>query len=146
MIICNILFKYQMCNNRYYFDNYFLSEKCFQSFWKTFIDDFWKNRGMGMILEKSCYKKFRKIHWKTPDMDRSSHIKCSIEKSVLKKVFFIKKETPTQVLSCEICEIFRNLFLQNTPGELLLNGLLYLVMLQALNCSFAKNRATIFSR
>ena len=28
-----------------------------------------------------------------------------------------QKEIPTQVLSCEICEILRKLFLQNTSGD-----------------------------
>ena len=32
---------------------------------------------------------------------------------------FIKKETPAKTLFCEICEIFKNLFLQNTSGWLL---------------------------
>ena len=26
---------------------------------------------------------------------------------------FIKKETPTQMFSCEICEVFQNIFLKN---------------------------------
>ena len=33
----------------------------------------------------------------------------------------IKKETLAQVFSCELCEIFKNIFLQNTSGRLLLN-------------------------
>ena len=28
---------------------------------------------------------------------------------------FIKKETPTQVFSCEFCEIFTNIFFHRTP-------------------------------
>ena len=32
---------------------------------------------------------------------------------------FLKKETPTQVLSCEFCKIFKNTFLQNSSGQLL---------------------------
>ena len=35
---------------------------------------------------------------------------------------FIKKETLTQVFSCESCNIFKNTFLQNTSGRLLLTG------------------------
>ena len=33
---------------------------------------------------------------------------------------FIKKETLAQVFSCEFCEFFKNTFLQNTSGRLLL--------------------------
>ena len=29
---------------------------------------------------------------------------------------FIRKDTQTQMLSCEFCEIFKNIFLQNTSG------------------------------
>ena len=36
------------------------------------------------------------------------------------KVFnFIKKETPTQVFSCEICQLFKNTFLKNICEQLL---------------------------
>ena len=35
----------------------------------------------------------------------------------LAPVTLLKKETPTQVFSCELCEIFKNNFLQNTSGE-----------------------------
>ena len=56
---------------------------------------------------------------------RSSHRRCSCSKVFLKisqnsqentcwslfnKVFLIKKETPTQVFSCEFCNIFKNPF------------------------------------
>ena len=34
---------------------------------------------------------------------------------------FIKKETLAHGLSCEFCEVFKNTFLQNTSGRLLLN-------------------------
>ena len=34
--------------------------------------------------------------------------------------FFLKKEIPTQVFSCEICKIFEKPFLQNISGRLLL--------------------------
>ena len=65
---------------------------------------------------------------------RSSHQKCSLKKGVLENFAkfigkhlcqglffnkveafnFIKKETLTQVFSCEFCEVFNNTFLQNT--------------------------------
>ena len=47
------------------------------------------------VLENRCCQKFRKIHRKTPVLESEA---CN----------FIKKETPTQVLSCEFCEIFEN--------------------------------------
>ena len=47
---------------------------------------------------KKCSEKFRKFDRKTP---------------VLESVF--EKETPTQVLSCKICEIFKNTFFKRTP-------------------------------
>ena len=68
---------------------------------------------------------------------RSNHRRCSVKKGVLKNfskfigkhlcwslflnkitgwgLHFIKKETPTQVLSCEFCEIFKNTFFHWTP-------------------------------
>ena len=33
---------------------------------------------------------------------------------------FIEKETPAQLVSCKFCQIFKNTFLQNTSGRLLL--------------------------
>ena len=76
-------------------------------------------------------------------IDRSSQQGCSVKKGVLKnfakftgkhlcqslflnKVVgaacnFMKKETLAQMLSCEFCKIFKNTFLQNTSGWLLLN-------------------------
>ena len=46
------------------------------------------------------------------------------KKSILKKVWacnIIKKETPTQVFSCEFCEILEQLFHRTPLGEMLLN-------------------------
>ena len=75
------------------------------------------------------------------NISRSSHQKCSINKSVLRNFTkftgnhlcqslffnkvaracnFIKKETLAQVFSCEFCEILKNTFLHNTSGRLLL--------------------------
>ena len=34
---------------------------------------------------------------------------------ITSKQLFIKKETPTQVFSCEFCEIFKNSFSYGTP-------------------------------
>ena len=62
---------------------------------------------------------------------RSSHRRCSRKKRVL-KVFLqnlqestragvlFKKETPTQMFSCEFCKIFKNIAFQNTSGRVLL--------------------------
>ena len=52
------------------------------------------------------------------ELFRSSHRRCSMKKLFLKIVSapqaqacnFIKKETRTQVFSCELCEIFKNTF------------------------------------
>ena len=35
----------------------------------------------------------------------------------LRPATLLKKETLAQVFSCEFCEISKNTFLQNTPGE-----------------------------
>ena len=59
---------------------------------------------------------------------RSSHRRCSVKMVFLKILQnsqencrhacnFIKKETLAQVFSCEFCEISKNIFLQNTPGQ-----------------------------
>ena len=42
--------------------------------------------------------------------------RCSVKKVFLKisKIFFIKKETLAQVVSCEFCEIFKNPFFHRT--------------------------------
>ena len=34
----------------------------------------------------------------------------------MSKSFFIKKETLTQVFSCEFCETFKNIFVYRTPS------------------------------
>ena len=76
-------------------------------------------------------------------MFKSSHRRCSLKNGVLKKFaksigknlcqslffnkvagltcIFIKKETLAQVTSCEFCEIFKNTFLIEHLGRLLLN-------------------------
>ena len=41
---------------------------------------------------------------------RGSHLKCSIEKAVLKNFAVYQKVTLTQVFSCEYCEIFKNTY------------------------------------
>ena len=60
-------------------------------------------------MKKGVLKKFPKFHRKTP----------------LSESRFLKKETPTQVFSCEICEIFKNTYfeehLRTTVPTLLLN-------------------------
>ena len=47
-------------------------------------------------MKKGVLKKFPKFHRKAPVSE--SH--------------FLKKETPTQVFSCEICEIFKNAYFE----------------------------------
>ena len=56
-----------------------------------------------MFYKKGVLKNFSECTWKQ-----------------LRSVTLIKK-TPVQVFSCEICEIFKNLFWQNTSGRLLLD-------------------------
>ena len=55
---------------------------------------------------------------------RSSHLRCSVIKGVLRNFAkvckILQKETLTQVFSYELCEISKNIFLQNTSGWLLL--------------------------
>ena len=47
-------------------------------------------------------------------------ISCRSKVTGLRPANFIKKETPTQLV-CELCEIFKNTFLQNSSGWLLLS-------------------------
>ena len=49
-----------------------------------------------MFFKKRCSEKFRKFHGKTP---------------VLESLFFVV-ETPMQMFSCEIYEIFKNTYLE----------------------------------
>ena len=77
-------------------------------------------------------------------MARSSHQRCSVRKSVLRNFTnFIKKETLAQVFSCELCEISKNTFLQNTYGRLLLNGYIPHRDFQNKKYSELKNQITI---
>ena len=97
-----------------------------------------------MISEKpeACVKKVffdynryhHKVHhiiyynemWKQElSFSRRSHQRCSVKKVFLKNSLnlqentqacnFVKKETLTQVLSCEFCEIFKNTCFYSTP-------------------------------
>ena len=53
----------------------------------------------------------RKVVWKQFSTYRSSHRRCFVRKGVLiNSCNFIKKETLTQVFSCEFCEISKNTF------------------------------------
>ena len=54
-------------------------------------------------FKKECSKTFHKICWKTPVT-----------------VCFSRKETPVQMFCCEFYEMFKNAFIQNTSGQLLL--------------------------
>ena len=49
-------------------------------------------------------------------LPRSSHRRCSSKRVFLKTYTYnFIKETPIQVFSCEICEIFKNNFFYRTP-------------------------------
>ena len=52
-----------------------------------------------------CSKKFRNVHRKTPVLET-----LFIKVTGLTACILIKKETPTQVFSCEYCKIFKNSF------------------------------------
>ena len=53
-----------------------------------------------VFCKKGGLKNFRIIHRKTPVLELENT--CN----------FIKKGTPTQVISCEYCEIFKNTYLE----------------------------------
>ena len=55
-------------------------------------------------------KKFYKFHLKTPVLENTRPQECN----------FVKKETLTEVFSCEIEKFLRTPFLKNTSGQLLL--------------------------
>ena len=59
----------------------------------------------GGVLQKGVLKKFAKFTGK--------HLCCglSLNKVRAEPCNFIKKETPTQVLSCKLCQIFKSIFL-----------------------------------
>ena len=58
----------------------------------------------GGVLQNRCFSKFCKFHRKTPVLE-----------SLYDKVALYYKKTPTQVFTCEICEIFKNTFFCRTP-------------------------------
>ena len=89
---------------------------------------------MSKLFLKERNKRREKLREKT--LYRSSHRRCSEKQDVLRnfakftgkhlwqRLFFnkvagassfIKKETPTQVFSCEFCEITTNIFFYRTP-------------------------------
>ena len=53
-----------------------------------------------------------------------------------------KKETLAQVFFCEFCEILKNTFLQNTPGQLLLQ--IDQRIRRCSNCVLCNNRRDLF--
>ena len=61
-----------------------------------------------VFYEKGCSQKFHKICWKTPVSE-----------------LVIKREIPTQVFSCEFCEIFKNNFFTEPLRWLLLRVLMH---------------------
>ena len=62
------------------------------------------------VLQKRCSQKFGNIRKKTPVLE--SHFD---KVAGLKAWIFIKAETPTQVFSCEYCEIIKNNFFLEHP-------------------------------
>ena len=75
------------------------------------------------VIRTPIQKKNKKTKKRTPIWStRSSHQRCSVRKGVLEAEVcnFMKKETLSQVFSCEFCEISKNTFLQKTSGRLLL--------------------------
>ena len=61
-------------------------------------------------LENRCSRKFPNIHRKTPVLESLfNKVVC------LNACNLIKKETPTQMFSCENCETFKNTFFYRTP-------------------------------
>ena len=80
----------------------------------VFLKSNWQHivqkRSPEVFYEKSCSWKFHKI--------RRKHLCQSLFFNTSLQLY--KKETLVQVFSCEFCEIFKNIFLQNTSGRLLL--------------------------
>ena len=78
----------------------------------------------GWVLDKSlniiidlykCQQKFQNFLWNLRTFFGWTHNTRPV--TFIKKTFiFIKKETPTQLFSCELWEIFRNTFLQITSS------------------------------
>ena len=57
-----------------------------------------------VFCKKTCSEKFPNFHIKTP-VRESLLLKLKISN-------LIKRETPTQIFSCEICKIFKNTYIQ----------------------------------
>ena len=96
---------------------------------------FWKTSHNSQLITRSSHPDFDRIKrkdvlfyrvagWK-PETVRSSHWRCSVKQGVLEKFHCKKpllqslfskatvpaillKKSPTQVLSCEICKLFKN--------------------------------------
>ena len=64
--------------------------------------DHFRKQSFADVLQNSCFWKFRKFRRKKPVLE-----------SLFNKAAGLK-ETPTQVFSCEICEIFKNTFFYGT--------------------------------
>ena len=60
-----------------------------------------------VFCKKSVLKKLRKFHRKTPVWKSLFNKFAGLQPCI-----FIKKETPTQVFSCEICETFTNTYFE----------------------------------
>ena len=66
--------------------------------------EFIQKQSPGGFCNKVFLRKFHKIHRKTPASEWPGA--CN----------FIKRETLTQVFSCELCEISKNAFFKNNSG------------------------------
>ena len=75
-------------------------DQTFQKFWKTKT----QKQPPEVFCKKRFSYKFRKIHRKTPVPEPKA---CN----------FIKKESLTQVFSCEFCKISKNTFFYRTPPD-----------------------------
>ena len=63
------------------------------------------------VLKSRCSEKFRKFHWKAAALE---FLFNEAEGPQPHLQLYLKK-TPTQMFSCETCEIFKNTFLYSTP-------------------------------
>ena len=71
------------------------------------LSNAWQEAATGGVLqEKRCSLKFRKIHWKAPVPESLFRWSCMPE-----ACSFIKKEALAQMFSCEFCEVSKNTFL-----------------------------------
>ena len=94
--------------------------------WLVFFKFFWKMY-FGLLkhlilrgyTEKRIVRFLSEKKKKNPFLILPGRVRSSYQRCYVKKVFwglqFIKKETLTQVFSCEFCEIFKNTFFCRSP-------------------------------